>query len=428
MAGSGRAATRPDRAPAGAFAARLRAARLRAGLTQARLAEGRYTKAYVSALENGLSRPSIAALDFLAARLGVAPTDLLGEGQARWCRVEADLRLAAGDWQVALDAFDRLLEDESCPVRRAEIQRGRAEALSRLDRPADAVAAGADAAAIFTAQGLLTDAITARYWQASGLYRLENTGEAWALFRSVLDAARGGVPVVPNLEVLALIGLARIDSREGRGEQALTYLGEARALVEGLDDRRRAASLESLAVSYRESGDYEAAVSNAMRAIASFRVAEDHLEVAVIDNELALTHLALGTLERARAHAAASRARMEELGNTTCLASVLETQARVALAMSDLAAAEGFAVDAMAAAGTSGNQKAAVSAALTRGRIARRLGEPARAAAILEGAIEIARVHGRPAQLRDCLVELSELASEEGDARRAYELAREALR
>jgi len=410
------------------FKGRLRAARLRAGLTQAGLADGRYTKAYISALEHGLSRPSIAALEFLAARLGVSPTGLLGDGPTRWSRVEADLRLAAGDWQAALDAYDRLLEEEVHPVRRAEVQRGRAEALCRLDRPADAVTAGAGAAAAFDATGLPAEAAPARYWQASGLYRLENTEEARSLLRSVLDVARAGAGVEPDLEIRTLIALAMIDSRDGHPEHALTYLGEARAQVDALDDRRRAAFCESLAISYRESGDYEAAVTTATQAITYFRSAEDALEVAVLDNELALTHLALGTLERALAHAAAAHERIAAMGNTTRLASVLETEAQIALAMDDLAAADRLAQEAIEAAGTTGNHKAGISAALTRGRIARKLGEPERAVAILEAAIGSAREHGRSAQLRDCLVELSEVVADQGDTKRAYELAREALR
>ena len=51
--------------------ARLRAQRRLVGLTQAALAEGRYTKAYVSAIENGLVKPSLAALNFFAGRLGL---------------------------------------------------------------------------------------------------------------------------------------------------------------------------------------------------------------------------------------------------------------------------------------------------------------------------------------------------------------------
>jgi tetratricopeptide (TPR) repeat protein len=417
-----------DRPIAERFGARLKAGRLRAGLTQARLAEGRYTKAYISALEKGLSKPSVAAVYFLAARLAISPTELLGASDDRWRSVEADLRLAAGDWQSAVDAYAQLLETEQVPLRQAGMLRGRAEAFSRLDRPAEAVEAAAQAAAIFDAHALPADAALARYWQASGLYRLENAEEARSLLRQIMDAIRGGLAVEPDLEVRALIALAMIDSREGEPSRALTYLSEARARADELDDRRRAAFLESLAISYRESGDYEAAVTTATQAIAYFRSAEDELEVAVLDNELALTHLALGTLEQARSHAAAAHERMGRFGDPGRLANVLETEAQVALALGDLREAEEHALAAMEAAGASGNVKAAVSAGLTRARIARRRGDQVRAAEILDAALAEAREHGRFSQVREVLIELSELAAESGDTGRAYQLAREALR
>lgn len=56
---------------------RLKALRLKAGLTQKQLAEPQYTKAYISALENGLIRFSMAAGQYLATRLGVTIGDLL---------------------------------------------------------------------------------------------------------------------------------------------------------------------------------------------------------------------------------------------------------------------------------------------------------------------------------------------------------------
>src|SRR5262245_51800213 len=71
---------------------RIRAARLAAGLTQQQLAEGRYTKAYISALEQGHAKPSMAALDFIASRLGLPPSTFLGRDD-RWDRLEADLLL-----------------------------------------------------------------------------------------------------------------------------------------------------------------------------------------------------------------------------------------------------------------------------------------------------------------------------------------------
>src|SRR6185295_2095754 len=116
-----------DRGIAVEVGVRIRAARHAAGLTQARLAEGRYTKAYISALENGLSKPSLAALTFLAGRLGLPVTHFLESAAPAWSRIEADLLLASGDWLKAADAFRALLENEVQPIRRAELQRGLAE-------------------------------------------------------------------------------------------------------------------------------------------------------------------------------------------------------------------------------------------------------------------------------------------------------------
>ena len=46
--------------------ARIRRRDKRASLTQQQLAGDRYTKAYVSALETGITRPSMVALNYLA--------------------------------------------------------------------------------------------------------------------------------------------------------------------------------------------------------------------------------------------------------------------------------------------------------------------------------------------------------------------------
>ena len=99
-----------DRDLARQIGTKLRTARHAAGLTQQQVAAGRYTKAYVSALENGLIKPSMAALRFLAVRLGTTPSELLAESDTRWARLDAELRLAAGDFQSAADGFSALLD------------------------------------------------------------------------------------------------------------------------------------------------------------------------------------------------------------------------------------------------------------------------------------------------------------------------------
>jgi len=57
--------------------ARIRDARLARGMTQAELAGDRYTGAYISALERGLAKPSLASLVHLGARLDLPPAAFL---------------------------------------------------------------------------------------------------------------------------------------------------------------------------------------------------------------------------------------------------------------------------------------------------------------------------------------------------------------
>src|SRR6185312_4091823 len=59
-----------------------------AALAQQQLAGDRYTKAYVSALETGIARPSMVALTYLSQRLGLPPSHFLDEQNPAWTRLE----------------------------------------------------------------------------------------------------------------------------------------------------------------------------------------------------------------------------------------------------------------------------------------------------------------------------------------------------
>ena len=70
---------------------RLRQLRLERGLTQSQLAEPDYSYAYVSSIEAGRRTPSVKALDFFAAKLGVHPQELAtGRSPARELELMAD--------------------------------------------------------------------------------------------------------------------------------------------------------------------------------------------------------------------------------------------------------------------------------------------------------------------------------------------------
>ena len=425
---SGRSLASLDRGIAEDFGRRLKATRIRAGMTQARLAEPRYTKAYVSALEHGNAKPSMAALNFLSQRLGLPATRLLDADEPRWTRVDADLRLASGDWQTAADAYADMLEGEDHAVPRATLQRGLAEALCRLDRPAEGLRHAAMAATAFEAAGLRSEAAEARYWQASSVYQLENEDEARSLLRQTIDEVRAGLSIDPDFHVRLLIALAAVDSRAGEHARALTYLDEARSLVGGLDDRRRALFLMSLAKSYRATGDHEAAIATANQALARFRSGEAEREVCQMENELALVHLALGSVGRAREHAMLAIGLLEAIGDDRLRAHVIETQAQIELVGGSAEISVERAREAQIMADAVGNHKAAISAGLTLARASRRLGRTAEAVAALQVAAETARTYERVAQLRDVLSEWADLLASTGDHARAYELSREALR
>src|SRR3954447_25046931 len=93
-----------DSALAARIGERIRIARRQAGLTQQQLAEGRYTKAYISALEKGHAKPSMAALNFISQRLGLPASRFLADANGTWDRLAADLALASGDWLPAAPA------------------------------------------------------------------------------------------------------------------------------------------------------------------------------------------------------------------------------------------------------------------------------------------------------------------------------------
>jgi transcriptional regulator with XRE-family HTH domain len=406
---------------------RLRQARLKASLTQQQLAEGRYTKAYVSALENGLVKPSMAALQFFAGRLGVQVEHLISDREGAWTRLEADLRLAAGDWQAAVDAYEALLEDAASPTTRAELLVGYAEGLSRLGRAAESVRAASEAASLLRAQGRHSRAAWAIYWQSSALYELEQGDQAASLLTRLLDEIAAGLVVEPDLPVRALIALAVIATRDEQPERGLAYLEQARARIAELDDRKHAMFLFSLALGYRELGDYEAALSTGGQSLAMFRASDAEVEAASIQNELALVYLALGSLDLARSHAAEAHATFERRADTRWLAHVTETEGQIALAAGDVPGALDRSGQAGRLADASGDRKAAIDALLLGARARRALGELDEAAATLERAAALAESFGRRGQLQAVLGEWSDVLAEQGDMAKAYAVSRRAL-
>lgn len=420
-------ATEQDHALARQIGGRIREARHRAGLTQQQLAGERYTKAYVSALETGIARPSMIALSYLSERLGLPPSHFLDEQSPAWTRLEVDMRLAAGEWQKAADGYATLLESPLDEQARAEVLRGQAEALARLDRGREAVTAAAEATRIFSGLGREADEALARYWMAYGLYLSDAEADARSMLTGLLERVRGGLKVEPEFEMRLLIALASVESRTGNYSESLAHLEAARGMADDLDDRRRAMFLFNLAISYRETGDVEAAIRSGTQGLALLRAAGSTFESAQIENDLAMAYLATGDIPRARVLADEAREEFESAGDTRYLAAVLDTQAQVALASGAPDEARTLAGRAMELARRSGNHGVELAAMLTEARAMREAGDPDGAEGIYRQAAEVARKSGAVSRLKEVLREWAALRASTGDHRGAYELTNEAL-
>ena len=248
----------------------------------------------ISALETGAAKPSMAALNFIAGRLGTTAAELLANPDTAWTRLDADIRLASGDVLEAIDAYEALIAAGPPPLVRAELLRSLAEASCRVDRPVEAIRVASESVDLFTSLDRPADRAQAAYWLGLAQHLQDNSDEARGLLSAVLAEVRAGLSVAPDFELKVLVALAATETYRGSPQAAIGYLERARSLSAELDDRRRGIVLINLASSYRGAGDHEAAIRYGTQALTLLRAAEADLEAAMLENNLALAYLAVG--------------------------------------------------------------------------------------------------------------------------------------
>lgn len=416
-----------DTALATRIGSRIRSYRKRAGLTQQQLAAGRYTKAYISALEQGHAKPSMAALDFIAARLGVPAARFLTE-DTRWGRVEADLALAAGRWTDAADAYQEQLEHVVDRSARADAQLGLVEALCRLDRGREAIGPATEAVEVLTALGRESDAMLAGYWLAYARFGAGEATLARSLLLGLLERSREpDAPAPGDLRMRLLMALGLVAADQEDHAAAVAWLEEARAVAPDLDDRRRASMLSLLAASRAGTGDMEGAIQAGLESLALYRALQGRAEAAVLENNLAMAYLETGDLERATSYAAQAR-RLHELDDDRrSLAHVLETEARIALAAGDTAEALRRAAVAHEHARVTDETRAVSSALLTIARAHAAAGDTVAADEAYARAVDSLRATGPRPSLARALTDWADLLAGLGRHREAFRLTREAV-
>lgn len=407
---------------------RIRHARLRASLTQAQVAKGRYTAAYISALERGLAKPSMAALTFLSERLGVPVPDLVAEDRPAAGRLEADLLMASDKVQEALDRYDALLETAGDDRRqRAELLRGRAEGLCRQGRGHDAIRPAAESAELFDGLGAAADGASARYWLATAHHRADNAAEARGILQELLATERRGLAVAPDFGFRVLASLGHVEATDGQPERGLAYMEDARALLADASLRQRAAFLSALALQHRRSGDLERSISVGHESLGLFRAADAETDEARLEVDIGLTYLELDKPEPAGEHLARARELADRHDDPALRAEVAVAEARHAFARGDDATARERSDVALTAAREGGAHLSAVGAHLTLARVAHRAGDRGEAESRFGQAAGLLRERRSRSMLRDVLAEWADVRSGWGDPEGANALYSEAL-
>lgn len=411
-----------------AIGGRIRQARIRAQLTQKALAGERYTSAYISALETGGAKPSMAALRYLSDRLGVPVRNLVGHDQTDWQSLEADLRLAAGDWQVAADRYQSVLDGRPSDIERRPILLGLAEALVRLDRGREALPLATEARRLASQANDEVAAALAGYWMAASNSQMDNPAEARSLLADILEAIRRDLRVTSDFQLRVLGALATVESQDDEHEKALAYLEQARGLSAEMDDLRRARYLYTLAVEYQETGDYEASLRAGAQSAALFRAVESDRELAALENTAALTYLKMGNLGKARQSFARAVSSIGDQADDRFSAHLAETEARIALEEGKLDDASAAISRAIECARQTENRRTLATSLVTQARIREVGHDVAGAASSYEEAAAVARVHGGRGIARHVLGQWADFLTSTGQLEEATKLYREALR
>jgi transcriptional regulator with XRE-family HTH domain len=409
-----------------AIGGRIRAARLGAGLTQQELAGDRYTKAYVSALELGHAKPSMAALDYLAPRLGTTSDQLIADHASRWSRLDADLHLASGRLAAAAEAYEDLASLATDRVARGELLLGAAEARCKLHQAQAASPLLVEAIRLLAAGGRPSDQKRAQYWLSYVHMALDDPEEARRLLLELVGTDPN-VSEDPDFEVRLRIALAQIETEHGDPARGALYLEEARGLAGTLDLRKRGIYFDALSKARFEAGDTEGAIRAATEALALFRASEQEVQEAQLENALAMSFVRLGNLGRAEELATQAVAIAERLNHYQTLGHYLDTQATIRLARGDVDGALRLTERALALEAEHGPANEQVGARITRAQALATAGRADEAEVAWADAAAVARQLSSPLRRRRILAAWAEALAAQGKHAEAYEVMRQAI-
>jgi HTH-type transcriptional regulator, quorum sensing regulator NprR len=313
--------------------ARIRSLRTARGLTQAQLAEPQYTKAYISMLESGRTRASMKALEHIAGRLGVQPSDLLGGSPSpagpQYDLLEARRLVEQGDGSDAIPVLEGLEEgltpqDQLVRLRYLAVAHnivGQAKQafpiIERAQRMAELLNDTEE-------QVRLKGVLGATYAKT---YAYE---DAVRLLRECVQACDEGVISDPTFHFRRLSDLAVLLTHQRRPKEAMPVYERAIQMADQFSDRRSLGTMYAgLAKAHHLQGDVELAIRNNQRSLQVYEELSALDQVACTLDNIAVQYAEYGNHQRARESLARGAKIAEDIKRDTTLASIKTTEAEI---------------------------------------------------------------------------------------------------
>ncbi len=408
--------------------ARIRSLRTARGLTQAQLAEPQYTKAYVSMLESGRTRASMKALEHIAGRLGVQPSDLLGGSPSpatpQYELLEARRLIEEGH---AADAVSVLqgLEEGLTPNDQMIRLRYLAAAFNDSGQAKQAFAVIERAQRMAELLGDSEEQIRLKATLAATYTRTFAYEDAARLYRECVQACDEGIVNDPMFQFRRLSDLATVLTNQRQPKQAMPVFERAVALAEQFGDKPSMARMYAgLAKAHHSQGDVELAIRYNQRSLQAYEElnALDHI-ACTLDN-IAVLYAEYGNGERARESLARGARIATEIKRDATLASIKTTEAEIA-AKAEQGESMELAQDAFKFAKKIGQVDAQIRAMLLIGELKMKTSGVAGRRSFQE-ARQLAEERA-PHLLRTIFDRWSHAAEASGDSDEALRLARRAL-
>lgn len=314
--------------------ARIRSLRTARGLTQAQLAEPQYTKAYISMLESGRTRASMKALEHIAGRLGVQPSDLLGGSPSpaapQYELLEARRLIADGRAAEAVPILESL-EEGLTPADQLLRLRYLAAAYNGSGQAKVAFAVIERAQRMAELLGDAQETVRLKATLAAAHARSYAYEDAARLLRECVQACDDGVVSDPMFHFRRLADLATILTHQRQPKLAMPVFERALALAERFGDQPSIARMyAALAQAHHDQGDVELAIRYNQRSLQAFEELNALDQIACALDNIAALYAEYGSRERARESLARGARIAEQIDRVATLASIRTTEAEIA--------------------------------------------------------------------------------------------------